>query len=595
MMKLISFLSITASLAATLEPLPDCQTSPCLLELRAASVSDGATRYRTRGYNGSVPGPTIRTRAGATLRIRLVNALSARDNVNRGHNENRLPNTTNLHTHGLHVSSRPPADSIFTVVGPGETYDYVYEIPDDHMGGTHWYHPHFHGSTALQAGGGAAGFLIVEDEPGAIPPEVASMPEVPLLLTMITDEVAELQEDFNAAFWSTEPDDEDEDEDVNFLLVNGQVAPTLDVSLGAWYRLRIVYNSADNERLTFELDQSDTGCELHLLAKDGVYLPQAPREVVELPLYAGARADVALRCMNAGTAQLRGGDHVALELVITGDAPPAPDLQQFVVRRPCYLADTRDSTPGAHLDLRVGKWAGEFPENEAARVDTVPAGALVEADASTLKGHPLHIHINHFQLVNIRADDANYFQEGDWHDTLQEGAKDATLRFYTDRFAGAMMVHCHNLKHEDEGMMGTVEIEGADGAVFDAACVSESGFDYTGPTPTPTYEPTANPTFAPTTAAPTAPAPTFAPTTAAPTAPAPTPAPTTPAPTTTNVGTPPTTASDDGGSSSGNGGNGAAAASAGIIGGAVAGVAVIAAIGVGAFLYMRSKDSADAE
>ena len=97
MMKLISFLSITASLAATLEPLPDCQTSPCLLELRAASVSDGATRYRTRGYNGSVPGPTIRTRAGATLRIRLVNALSARDNVNRGHNENRLPNLSLIH------------------------------------------------------------------------------------------------------------------------------------------------------------------------------------------------------------------------------------------------------------------------------------------------------------------------------------------------------------------------------------------------------------------------------------------------------------------------------------------------------------------
>merc|ERR550514_2248338 len=59
--------------------------------------------------------------------------------------------------------------------------------------------------------------------------------------------------------------------------------------------------------------------------------------------------------------------------------------------------------------------------------------------------------------------------------------------------------------------------------------------------------------------------------------------------TTTNVGTPTTTASGDDGSSDGNGG--ADAASAGIIGGAVAGVAVLAAIGVGAFLYMRSKAS----
>jgi len=59
--------------------------------------------------------------------------------------------------------------------------------------------------------------------------------------------------------------------------------------------------------------------------------------------------------------------------------------------------------------------------------------------------------------------------------------------------------------------------------------------------------------------------------------------------TTTNVGTPTTTASGDDGSSGGNGD----AASAGIIGGAVAGVAVLAAIGVGAYVYMRSKNSAD--
>merc|ERR550514_216553 len=61
--------------------------------------------------------------------------------------------------------------------------------------------------------------------------------------------------------------------------------------------------------------------------------------------------------------------------------------------------------------------------------------------------------------------------------------------------------------------------------------------------------------------------------------------------TTTNVGTPTTTASGDDGSSGGNGG--ADAASAGIIGGAVAGVAVLAAIGAGAFLFMRSQGGAE--
>ena len=73
--------------------------------------------------------------------------------------------------------------------------------------------------------------------------------------------------------------------------------------------------------------------------------------------------------------------------------------------------------------------------------------------------------------------------------------------------------------------------------------------------------------------------------TAAPTA-APTPKP-------TQLPTPQPSAAPSPAPKSSSGGNGADAASAGIIGGAVAGVAVLAAIGVGAFLYMRSKAGAD--
>ena len=74
--------------------------------------------------------------------------------------------------------------------------------------------------------------------------------------------------------------------------------------------------------------------------------------------------------------------------------------------------------------------------------------------------------------------------------------------------------------------------------------------------------------------------------TAAPTA-APTPQP-------TQLPTPQPSAAPSPAPKSSSGGNGGAdAASAGIIGGAVAGVAVLAAIGVGAYVYMRSKNSAD--
>ena len=73
----------------------------------------------------------------------------------------RHPNTTNIHTHGLHVSSMAPGDDPFQIIAPGSELTSHFQIPAYHMGGTHWYHPHHHGSTALQTGGGAHGIIIV--------------------------------------------------------------------------------------------------------------------------------------------------------------------------------------------------------------------------------------------------------------------------------------------------------------------------------------------------------------------------------------------------------------------------------------------------
>jgi len=104
---------------------------------------------------------------------------------------------------------------------------------------------------ALQAGGGAAGLLIVEDEPGAVPPEVEAMAEMPLMLTFVEAGPADLQSAFNGAFWASRPRP--------LLLANGLVAPTWTVAAGAWYRLRICYNTVGHRLLTLALAQTDTG------------------------------------------------------------------------------------------------------------------------------------------------------------------------------------------------------------------------------------------------------------------------------------------------------------------------------------------------
>lgn len=56
-------------------------------------------------------------------------------------------------------------------------------------------------------------------------------------------------------------------------------------------------------------------------------------------------------------------------------------------------------------------------------------------------------------------------QVGDFHDTIQLGLEAAaggamTVRFQTISFNGPVILHCHILGHEDQGMMAMVRVAG---------------------------------------------------------------------------------------------------------------------------------------
>ena len=101
--------------------------------------TDSTVRFHTRVYNGNrgsgnylQPGPTIRVKPGDVLTINLYNDLGPNDDACADPtvlNTLHSPNTTNVHTHGLHVSSVSPADSVFTQVQPGASFTHVYQIP----------------------------------------------------------------------------------------------------------------------------------------------------------------------------------------------------------------------------------------------------------------------------------------------------------------------------------------------------------------------------------------------------------------------------------------------------------------------------------
>jgi L-ascorbate oxidase len=69
-----------------------------------------------------------------------------------------------LHSHGLWVSPSGNSDNVLLSINPKVEFEYEYNIPADHPAGTFWYHPHRHGSTAIQVGSGMAGALIIRGD-----------------------------------------------------------------------------------------------------------------------------------------------------------------------------------------------------------------------------------------------------------------------------------------------------------------------------------------------------------------------------------------------------------------------------------------------
>ena len=98
------------------------------LTARRGIVDLGAPRLvRTYTYNNMVPGYTWEVRGGDTLRVHLRNRLPPAHDPLMAMDRPHAWTTTNLHTHGLHVSPAGNADNVFLEVPPGE--DHHLEIP----------------------------------------------------------------------------------------------------------------------------------------------------------------------------------------------------------------------------------------------------------------------------------------------------------------------------------------------------------------------------------------------------------------------------------------------------------------------------------
>lgn len=87
------------------------------LERASITLSNGVT-LNTRAYNKTVPGPTLRMKAGDTLRVLFQNLLPDQGS-SYVHNQFSAADESNVHFHGLHVSGELPSDDSTVPVLPG--------------------------------------------------------------------------------------------------------------------------------------------------------------------------------------------------------------------------------------------------------------------------------------------------------------------------------------------------------------------------------------------------------------------------------------------------------------------------------------------
>ena len=426
------------------------------LEAAPGTVQLGGRQASALGYNGRIPGPTLRLRGGDVLSVELVNSMAV---------------PTNLHAHGLHVSPRGNGDNVFVTVDPGTSFSYEYRLPADHPPGVYWYHPHLHGMVADQIFAGLFGTIIVED------PEPVDVSRERIMV------VSDTTLDGSGTVAEVSPMDRMLGREGDVVLVNGQSSPKFSARPGERERWRIV-NTCVARYLRLRLD----GQQMQLLGMDSGRLT-SPESVEELLLAPGNRADVLVTAalgestfktlyydrgkmagmMGLGQDTNSGEDQNGIALAtfsVSGEPaapPPAVPAQQAA-------ADLRTSAVAAHRQLTfaaggtgMGMGMMSFTINgrefNEARTDTTVAAQTVEEwtlTNSTPMDHPFHLHVWPMQIVEDRGQIRG---SPVWRDVVNVPAHgQVKVRVAFKDFTGRSVYHCHILDHEDSGMMGVIDV-----------------------------------------------------------------------------------------------------------------------------------------
>jgi FtsP/CotA-like multicopper oxidase with cupredoxin domain len=396
-------------------------------------------------YNGSMPGPTLDVREGDSVII---------------HFRNQLPESTTVHWHGVHVPAYADGSPLYPIA-PGKAHDYRFRVAVG-SAGTYWYHPHPDRRSGFQIGKGLFGGIIVR------------APNDPLAAAGIQDKLLILSDNrFDSTGAIAFPDsrsidasiDRENGREGNVLFVNGQVMPTIPIRRGEVQRWRIVNASAGRiYRLALP------GQRLVQVGTDGG-LFEHPVEVPDVMVANSERVEFLVRGTESGTVvedlpydrympQTRPDDWEKTRQLLTlrtTDDPPVPLVDIPSVLRPIPAIDT--THVAAHRVIVMSQGLIDGKAMDMHRVDIrsrVGATEIWTIQNVVGMDHPFHLHGFHFQILDRDGVPEPFRSWKDTGNVPKHSSMRIVVRF--DDYPGKWMYHCHILDHEDEGMMGILQI-----------------------------------------------------------------------------------------------------------------------------------------
>lgn len=399
-------------------------------------------------YNGMVPGPTLDVREGDSVVV---------------HFHNQLPEPTTVHWHGLHLPADMDGSPLYPIAA-GSTHVYAFRIPPGYAG-TYWYHPHPDARSSYQVSMGLFGAIIIR------------APTDPLTALGIPDKLLILSDNrFDAHGAISFPDSESIQADIdlengregNVLMVNGQVMPTISIRPGEVQRWRIVNASASRVyRLSLPGESlihvgSDGGLFTHPLTVREVIVANSGR--VEVLVHGGStpgqRTLLEDLPYDRYMPQTRPSDwdstRAVLSMVVR-NAPAAHAVEIPTVLRYVPPLDTTQVAERRVIVMSQGMINGE--KMDANRVDLhghLGTTEIWEIQNAVGMDHPFHLHGFRFQVLD-RDGVPEPFPS--WKDVVNVPKHSAVrIVVHFDDFPGKWMYHCHILDHEDEGMMGVLEL-----------------------------------------------------------------------------------------------------------------------------------------